>query len=258
MHWLRAATSVTSTVTLLLLTATVARADHPASPARPTNTESAFPLTEGSVQVELGYRLVDEADDRLTHSVPLAFRMGVNTWLEARIGFTAFQHLQGSSGVGDLSFAGRATINAEGEILPAFGFLLTVTAPTASGPFADEHVGIDARWLASKTFFDIVQLDLMAAFAADTGGVRGDRLSIPAAFGVHIDAFGIIDLFGELNTTSNLKNGPETFTASGVVGAGWRIVPELVFDIAAEIGVTSFAPDVMYTAGFTWNIADLY
>ena len=244
----------------LVLAAAPARAEHPANPARPTNTEGAYPLAEGSLQMELGYLLVGSDTGVLSHSVPLLLRFGAASFVDVRLGAALFQHASEQSGFGDLTLGARFITNDEGKYLPAFGLLVQATAPTATGAFASEHVGLDAGLQVSKRFFNFIQLDVFGGFRADFDAGRGggDTYAIPAAMALHFDIYGVIDLFGEFSTVSWLRGGAEDFTASGLVGFGWRVAPEVVLDLAAEMGATTFANDITATVGVTWNFADLY
>lgn len=243
-----------------ILAAPVARADHPANPARPTTTEGAYALEEGSLQMELGYRLVNTDADLLSHYVPLLLRLGAADFVDVRLGATVFKHSMGDNGFGDLSLGARFVTNDEDTYLPAFGLLAQVTAPTATGPFSGAHVGFDTGLEVSKRFFEFVQLDLYGGLRADldAGRGRGDTWAIPGALAVHFDIYGIIDLFGEFSAIAWVDGGPETLTASGLVGFGWRVAPEVVIDLAAEMGATRLADDVTATIGFTWNVADFW
>lgn len=244
----------------LLGAAAPVAAEHPANPARPTATEGAYRLEEGSLQAELGYLLVNRDADLLSHHVPLLLRLGAADFVDVRVGATLFQHAASEGGFGDLAVGARFVTNDEGTYLPAFGVLTQVTAPTATGAFASEHLGLEAGLQVSKRFFEFVQLDLYGGMRTDldVGHGGGDTWAIPAALAVHFDIFGVIDLFGELSTLTWLEGGPEAFTAGGLVGFGWRVQPELVVDLAAEFGATLASDDVRATIGFTWNIADLW
>jgi hypothetical protein len=242
----------------LLWTTDPARAEHPANPTRPTRTENAYPLPPGSMQAEIGYRLDNEDADIFDHSVPFLLRLGAASFVDVRLGIPLIRATSDDLGVGDLTLGARFIANEESTYLPAFGLLTELEVPTASGAFHRDHVGWGVSLLVSKRFGDFVWVNVNVGIDADFGVDGADALSIPAAVAVHFDIFGVIDLFGEFATINRFDHGPEDFSASGVVGAGWRVIPELVIDIAAEVGATKFAPDVTYTAGITWNFADFY
>lgn len=244
----------------LLIAAPPSLADTRAHPSRPTTSEGAYALDEGTLQAELGYLLAGSDTGVLTHSVPLLLRLGAASFVDVRLGAPLFQHSSGSSGFGDLTLGARFVTNDEGTYLPAFGLLAQLTAPTATGAFAEEHVGLETALQISKRFFEFIELDLTGGLRADFDAGRGGghTLALPAALALHFDIYGVIDLFGEFSTVTWLQGGPEDFTAAGLVGFGWRVVPEVVIDLAAEIGATRMANDVTATIGVTWSFGGLF
>ena len=131
--------------------------DEPLASDRPDFTESTSTVGAGVVQIETGYTLLYDDDDRriVQHSFPeMLFRIGVlEDWLELRVGWSYALETTTSGGESDTDGGSRDVylgvklgLTPQQGVLPEMALLPQMTVPVG-GPLSDDRVLPGVNWL---------------------------------------------------------------------------------------------------------------
>lgn len=234
------------------------------SPYRPLEIDRAFPMMEGSLQGEVGYRFAQVRWDSLLdestfHRVPFLLRFQAVEFFEVRAGMDIFAHGAQKNGVGDLLLGTKFLFVDQTDYSPAVGLVTSVEVPVGIEPFGGDGTGISGRVLLSKTMLGSLDVDLNVGLQSKMGGSRSKpSLELPIAISGTLPVYGIVRVFAAIEALIDLKtdgNGP---VVSSMVGVGIAATDSLVFDTAVEIGFTESAPRIGFALGVTWNFGSLY
>ena len=112
-------------------------------------------IAKGALQLETGVEW-DKRENEVTAFLPLLFRVGVSSWLEARVEGSPFGsdeaggHWQ--NGIGAWSVGAKAVFLHDKGRRPQAGVIGRVFPPSGTGPFASELTTGDVRLAADWDF----------------------------------------------------------------------------------------------------------
>ncbi|MDH3496350.1 MAG: transporter [Gemmatimonadota bacterium] len=254
-----------------LLVAAAAAHAQPAPPPiatdRPDQTESAFLVPRGFVQLEFGG--LHAADDAGAGSTLRALnvgnallRMGVLERVELRLGFVGWQRVSGDglsafNGFGDLAAGAKLRLVRGGGAVPTIALLGMVTLPVGDAAFRAD--GVDPF--------------VKAAFAQDLGNGFGLGYNVGAIWTTETDGSGDERLRTDLAYSVAIGRGLTDRLAAfvegyGVVGvsagrASWRALdggfvfalrPNVQLDLSGGVGLNEAATDWFLSGGVSVRV----
>ncbi len=253
---------------LVFLTAVlVLGAEATAYAARPLIIDDADPLEFKQFKLEGGAYY--EKDGGGKHwDFPFAAGAGVLPSLEIGLGFGGqFEELTEiaedsgrecittENGVGDLMLAAKWQFLKETTWIPRQAIVPAVKFPTASKDkgLGSGEVDYDLTWIASKSITGEMGAHLNLGYAF-IGRPADEDVGDIIHYGLALD-YKIIEPLqwvGEV-FAENETRGDAATVVMGHTGLRWNPVDTLVVDAAAGTRLAGDAPDLIATAGLTWN-----
>jgi len=229
-------------------------------PDRPDVTNSAHIVGVGEVQIEIGSSYTRAARHLTSAGSPILARIGVSTWMEARISsdglVTSSNHGTRETGFGNVQAAAKLRLVGDSRGAPIVAVLPAVNLPTAS---AAKGLGSgDADYtITVLTGFDIgTRGHVDANYGYGRIGAGGGRphfgqhlLSVSAsvAAGAHWDPYAEAFWFSAQEPDGGA-------VAALDVGAICRLGHRLAVDGGLQVGISHRAPDLAAFAGFTFGL----
>jgi len=220
---------------------------------RPGFTYSPLLMEPGRFQLELGIPSAtiargDGADSELWNA-PSLLRYGVTRDVELRLGGTTWNRLvdHGSttSGLGDLELGTKFALGSREDSAPKLAAIATVRLPTGDDDFTSSRVGCSLQFVGD---WDLGDGNLLRGLTGATYTPTSDSNSTTGAIGTLLGhAFddrrsGYV----EIGWFPGIEDAVDA--AIGGVGAAWLATDDLQFDVFADFGLNSGAPDA--TLGF--------
>lgn len=235
--------------------------------ARPLIIDDADPLDFKKFKAEGGAYY--EKDSGCKHwDFPFGAAAGVFPSLELGAGFggqfeerteidetTGGECTRSESGIGDLTIVAKWQFLKELTWLPRQAIVPTVKFPTS-----DKEKGLgsgktdyDLTWIASKSFGENAGAHINIGYSW-IGEPDDENMGDILHYGLALD-YRLIDALqwvGEVFAEKELRNGAATAV---MFNTGLRLIPAdgLTFDIAAGTRIAGDAPDLIATAGLTWE-----
>jgi len=227
-----------------------------ATPQRPSFSSDTNTAARGSVEMETGAQV--DPNDAL--SLPTSFRYGAGDATEVYVGLSPYEVVErpgdDGEGFGDTTVGVRHRFFTR-EDGTSGALQVQAKLPTgeeSEGLSSGEVDGFGAAILthvfdggAGTTLF--YQLGLLGdpdGSGTDTEHALAFAASapLPHGFGVFAELLGI--------------DGPDDDPASLQAGFTRSVLPSLVFDVSAIVGLNSDADDAVYLAGLTMNLGRLH
>ncbi|MDP2991296.1 MAG: transporter [Kiritimatiellota bacterium] len=249
------------TAALALCTAEVSFA------ARPLIIDDADPLDFKQFKVEAGARY--EKDSGCKHwDLPFGAAAGIFPSLELGVGFggqfeerTEIDEKSGEdctrseSGIGDLTLFAKWQSLKEMTWLPRQAIVPAVKFPTSD---KDKGLGsgktdYDLTWIASRSFGEKMGVHINVGYSW-LGEPADEEVGDILHYGLALDyrLFDALQWVGEVFAEKELRRGTD---AAVMFNTGLRLSPAegLTFDIAVGSRLAGDAPDLIATAGLTWE-----
>ena len=250
-------------VLLLALAAScTARAEEPISTDRPDFVESSSTVGAGRWQLETSAAWERGRDGdavATTWSTPTLLRVGVGAQWELRVETDGWQHARvaggggvaSARGMGDLSLGAKYHIAHAGPAGASMAWLLHADVPSGADAFAGRGVRPSLRLTAEWELAHDNGLGVMAGVVhdSDAAGRRFDAgiLAMTAGHAFTPRLRGFVEVAGQQLAAPAHGGNIVTFDA----GATWRLDEDSQLDVAANLGLSSPAPDRALTLGWS-------
>lgn len=235
--------------------------------ARPLMIDDADPLVCRRFKVEGGAWY--EKDSRCKHwDSPFGAAAGIFPSLELGAGFggqfeerTEIDETIGEectrseNGIGDLVLVAKWQFLGESQWLPRQAIVPAVKFPTADKDkgLGSGNTDYDLTWIASKSFGEKTGAHVNFGYSW-LGEPAGEDVGDILHYGLALD-YRLVDPLqwvGEIFAEKELRSGTDVAV---MFNTGFRLSPAtgLTFDIAAGAPLAGDAPDLIATAGLTWE-----
>lgn len=235
---------------------------------RPDQTECSSVVGRGRVQVEAGWTHaatdlggITAASDTVPETL---VRIGITPWLEGRViyGGYGIERLSPGgrfgSGSNDMAIGFKFHLAAESAPLPEIALNVHSSVPIAPAGRTSGRCDPDFRFLLAHSLPLDFSLGYNLGMAWTTGEESpGDRDTTAAAeytltVGKGLgESFGVfVEIFGD----AAFHGGPPTTTLDG--GITYSPIPNLQFDVAGGIGLSSTADDWFAGLGISLRLPD--
>jgi len=235
--------------------------EGPLATDRPGNGNAATTVTRGHLNIESSalYAHPTSMDEHLL-SFPVLLRLGVLERLELRAGsgLVGYAHVAGT----DDAFATDTSVGLKVSALrmrgarPDLAFSADVFLPSGGGPFTSGAAVPELRALAAWALpADLgLLINLGADVPEDTGGQRYARALyvVNASYSPPVME-GRLTGFAEVFARHGLGDGREQIVQLDW-GASWLLGDDLQLDFFFQHGLTSDAPDLQLSVGFSARI----
>ncbi|MFC1733902.1 transporter [candidate division KSB1 bacterium] len=229
---------------------------------RPDQTESAFTVPKGYLQIETG--IVNETDESIgikektTAWNTTLFRYGLLDNWEIRFGVEYLDYTitdkimiteNQFSGFSPIIIGTKILIANENGFIPQLAFLghLTISG-TGEGNFFSEYLASDFRFALEYSITNNISFGANAGSEWDGVNLNSNNfysivlgISPLKNLGIFIEAYGYI-----------LEKSSPDHRAD--VGITYLIKNNLQFDVSTGIGINEIAPDRFLSAGLSWRI----
>lgn len=234
---------------------------EPMSTDRPDFTESTRTIQQGHLQVELGYRYLEDDDtDLRVQDIPeTLLRVGITDTVEARVSFSAYQDIESGrdnfSGTGDLTFGTKIRILEGCECNFELSTMFNLTVPSGSDEISQNDVSPGATILWAYSWEDpwSISGNLNLDAAVEEGDYYfepSNSLSLSYAFTERIGAYA--EYFGFYPAGGNAPSTVATHYVNG--GFTFLIEDNLQLDILAGVGLNDTADDRFFGCGLSFRI----
>jgi len=227
----------------------------PATPQRPTVSQSTRTTAYGTFEVEAGATW--DPSDSFDTPVRLKYGASANTEVSIQASPLVILDLPNDtqhSGLGDVRLAIRHRLWDDSPDQPSVGVMAEVKLPTAD---QDKGLGsgqVDAGFagIATHTMYDteltgFYRIDFLSRPDATTDVAH--TLAVAAQRPIPGTPFGAL---GEISSVFYPEGGDPI--AQLLIGGTYAPYPSLVFDVDASVGLSSAAPDFVLLAGLTLNL----
>jgi hypothetical protein len=234
-------------------------AQQPLEPDRPDVTNGAHLVHAGEVQVELGGILTRVTVREHSFGSPITVRVGVATWIEARIATDGLLSLADdhsrTTGFGNVQLGAKLRLWADSDGEARLSILPAVNLPTAD---AEKGLGSgDADYSATLlTGVDLGKrghIDFnygLNAIGAGGGRSHFTQHLASASANLTIDKWSP---YVELYTFSKMAPNGGAVTAADT-GAIYTLNPRMAVDAGLQFGISHAAPDFAAFAGFSFSV----
>jgi len=227
---------------------------------RPDFTESASTVAPGRFQFELGYTVAKAGDETEHDFGELLARLGVLSWLEARLGLNSFVLLRepgpDQQGIQDLTVGFKALIRGASaggsRLAPRLALLGGLDLPTGSDDFGSSEVVPGAKLIAAWDVSDRVVIASNVGWAY--GYAENERYhqgigslvtgySVSDPITVYVEWYG---LFPE-----NRAGGANHYLNGGFA---WLLSPDLQLDWRIGAGLQDPDPNWFTGVGLSFRL----
>ena len=221
-----------------------------AVPNRPTVSTPAQPVQPGVLETEWG---VDAAASH--QDINGLVKFGVSKNVELRFTNNPITADSGTYGIGDTALGFKYRLTQDSGREPSISLMYMAKLPTAGDILGSGEVDHSFTLLASKDLgkhhFDY---NLVANLLGTPSGF--DRSYLNALAWSH-PVRGRWGATAELSGATSPSPGTPS-SAQILASAIYTAKPRLVFDVGLSARITGDIPHVMFIAGLTYSIADLY
>lgn len=235
---------------------------------RPDQTESSVTVTPGRVQVETGWTHASTEVAGVTASSDSGpetlVRVGILPWLEGRViyGGYGIERLSPGgkigSGSNDMAVGFKFHLLAESSPLPEVALNLHSSLPIAPAGRTSGRTDPDFRFMLAHSLPADVSVGYNVGAAWSTAEESpGDRDTTAVGEYTLTVGKGLTDslgMFVEIFGDAAFHGGPPTTTLDG--GFTWAPLPNLQFDAAGGIGLSSSADDWFAGLGVSVRLPD--
>jgi len=232
-------------------------------PDRPDVTNGTHIVEIGLLQVELGGVFTRVAAAQRSVGTPLTARIGLATWLEARVGSDGLltQNTAGTSvaGIGNLQVGAKLRLWADPGGVPVLSILPTINLPTAS---AEKGLGsgvadYTAAVLTGRDFGRHAHVDVNYGIGA-IGAAEGEPHFVQHLVSVSASA-AVSDNWNPY--AEGFWFSRQDADGDGVVsvdaGAIYELGARYALDGGVQFGITSNAPNVAVFGGISIVVGDI-
>lgn len=246
----------------LILTIIVpATLSQPLITDRPDQTESAFIVLAGRLQIEAGiaFKRHTFPGDVITHTIAapsllLRYSIHPNAELRAELEYLQVQHKSGSSeltvhGVAPLTFGTKIKIFEEKGFRPETAFILHLTIPnTGAEAFQTNYTAPSFRFTMQNTLSDKFSLsyNLGGEWDGFTGKPTG-IYTLSLGYSVSGKVGSFIESYGFLSSGES----PDHRIDGGIT---YQLTQNLQADLSAGLGITNSSPDFFVGGGLSFRI----
>ena len=236
---------------------------------RPDQTESAFTIPRGLIQIEGGwsYGEFDEPEsDTTVQAFPQALlRIGLNDRFELRLGVPGIEIEQTDSSTGTTETSGlvdatvgfKVVVAEENGALPQAAFLGTLVVPSGDRELRSERIDPAFRFALSHTLSERFSLGYNLGMVwLSTLDEPSDTVETQSLFdwtlalgygaterlGLFVEAFGLAPVDADLGTATTLD-----------AGLTYLLTPRLQLDASVAYGVSSAARDGSVGLGVSYR-----
>lgn len=248
-------------IPLALLVCRAAQADEPIATDRPDFVESSDTVGAGRWQLETSVAWERDREPGVvatTWSTPTLLRVGVGAQWELRVETDGWQHARvagdaagSASGMGDLSLGAKYHIAHAGPAGASMAWLLHADLPSGAEVFAGRGIRPSLRLTAEWDLPHGSGLGVMAGVVHDNDadGRRFDAgilaMTVGHAFTPRLRGFA--EIAGQQLAARAHGGNVVTFDT----GATWLLDDDTQLDVAANVGLSSPAPDRALTVGWS-------
>ena len=221
--------------------------DISAVPNRPTISTTAEPVQTGVFEVEYGIEAAMAHQD-----VNGLLKFGISRNLELRFGNVPFERDSSVAGTGDSSAGFKYRLVEQRKKLPTLSLLYAAILPTAGNGLSSSGYEYSLGLLLSKDFgkhhFDFNEGVQFSGRALHHNFLSALAYSHPLTTK--------LAWTGELAGANHMDVTPATATGLGALT--YSLSPRLVLDGGVSYEVIGRPPHVVFLAGVTYSVANLY
>jgi hypothetical protein len=237
-----------------------AQQEDPMVTDRPDFTESARTVAPGRFQFELGYTFAKAGEETEHDFGELLVRLGVVSWLEARLGFNSFVLLrepgEDQDGLEDLTVGFKALLRGASagasRAVPRLAVLLGARLPTGNEDIGSSEVVPGAKLAAAWDLSDraVIATNLGWAYGfADDQRFHQGIASLVAGYSIIEPLTGYIEWYGFF--PENRGGGSNHYLNGGLA---WLLSPDLQLDWRVGAGLQDPDPNWFTGLGFSFRL----